>query len=60
MADLIGADYCAVVEITTKDGTVVAAPGQTCEQVDPAALGWLLAQDLIAPVAGRPDAAEEN
>ncbi len=36
-----GAAFRAVVEITTKGKTVVAAVGETCERVDPAALAWL-------------------
>jgi hypothetical protein len=43
-------DYIAVVRITDKDGTVLAAVGQTCDAVDPAALAWLLACGAIAPV----------
>lgn len=39
MAD--GASFVAVVEISDKTGAVIAAVGQTCDAVDPAALGWL-------------------
>jgi hypothetical protein len=37
-----GAEYVALVELTQKDGSVVAAPGETCERVNPKSLGWLL------------------
>ncbi len=48
MAD--GKDYIATVELTDASG-VVAAVGQTCEDVAPESLGWLIAQGLIVPAA---------
>lgn len=50
MADLNGEDYRALVELTNKAGTVVAAVGATCELVDPSSLGWLLRDGLIEPI----------
>lgn len=52
VGEMNGKDYRARVEITLKGGVVVAAVGETCERVDPAALGWLLQCDAIelAPI----------
>jgi hypothetical protein len=45
-----GADYIAVVRLTGKSGKdVKAAPGETCEKVDPRSLPWLVEQGLIVP-----------
>lgn len=65
MADLKGTEFRARVELTAKDGAVVAAVGEICARVPPASLGWLLEQRLIEPIAvideaawidlGRPD-----
>lgn len=55
-----GSDYVAVVRLTTKGDPVpevLAMPGETCERVPAASLGWLLADGLIAkpdPNAKRP------
>lgn len=49
MADRSGADFFAVVEITKKDGSVVAAVGERCDRVDPNALGWLEQCGAISP-----------
>lgn len=45
-----GADYIALGELVdrTKGMAVVAAPGETCERVNPVSLPWLLAQGYIA------------
>jgi hypothetical protein len=54
--DLRGADYRALVEITTTDPDdprrviVAAAIGETCARVPVESLGWLLAQHAIEPV----------
>lgn len=45
-----GARFRAVVRLTDRSGAVVAAPGETCERVNPASLPWLLEQGLIVPV----------
>lgn len=52
---LNGRDYRARVELTAKDQTVLAAPGETCDRVPPASLGWLLEQHLIEPVTVIPE-----
>lgn len=52
MAELIGTDYRACVELTNKAGETVADVGETCARVHPGSLGWLLAQHLIEPVEG--------
>ena len=44
-----GSDYIATVELSEKSGRVVATVGQTCEDVNPASLGWLAEQGLIVP-----------
>jgi len=46
-----GADYRAQTRITAKDGTVLAAIGETCERVPEEAIGWLSDQELIVPVS---------
>lgn len=51
MSDLQGKDYRARVDLTNKDGEIVAAVGETCERVTPSSLGWLLEQHLIEPVS---------
>jgi hypothetical protein len=43
-----GADYLAQVELYDKErDEVVAAPGETCERVNPISLPWLAEQGLI-------------
>lgn len=49
MTALDGRRLIARVELTTKDGRVLAKPGQTCERVPATSLSWLLEQGLIAP-----------
>ncbi len=44
-----GSKYIATVELTSKAGEVLAAPGQACDRVPGSSLSWLLAQGLIAP-----------
>lgn len=44
------ADCVAVVEVTAKDGTLLAAIGETCERVPDAALAWLLECGAVVPV----------
>ena len=44
-----GKDYVAVVRLSAKDDRTLAAPGESCERVDPKSLGWLLEQGLIVP-----------
>lgn len=50
-----GSAYIAVVELSDKVRGIVATPGQTCEDVNPASLPWLLEQGLIVPVAAQRD-----
>lgn len=50
VAELTGKDFRACVELTSKDGAVVAGVGETCERVDPRSLGWLLAQGHVVPI----------
>ncbi len=45
-----GAAYRAKVRLTDKPGTELALPGETCERVPAASLGWLLEQGLIEKV----------
>ena len=51
-----GADYIAVVRLSTKANDTLALPGETCERVPASSLSWLVAQGLIeyrpAPVRG--------
>lgn len=51
-----GKDYVATVELTTKDRTVVAVPGETCEHVDPRSLEWLEQCGAIVRVTPAEDA----
>ena len=44
-----GSAYVACVELTRKDGTVLAKAGESCARVPTESLGWLLAQQLIKP-----------
>lgn len=39
--------YVATVRLTTKDGRVLAMPGETCERVPASSLPWLIDQGLI-------------
>ncbi len=65
-----GKDLRARMEITNRDGDIVAAVGETCDRVDPGSLGWLLDQGFIAPAtepvaaadtdAPAPDAADKE
>lgn len=45
-----GADCVAVVELTDKQGALVAAVGETCDRVPDAALAWLLECGAVVPV----------
>jgi hypothetical protein len=45
-----GAAYVAVVRLTSKDRTVLADVGASCERVPAASLTWLIDQGLIAPL----------
>lgn len=42
VAELNGKDFRALTRISSRDNTTVAEIGETCERVDPSALGWLL------------------
>ena len=42
-----GSAYVACVELTRKDGTVLAKAGEACTRVPVVSLDWLLAQHLI-------------
>lgn len=57
MAELIGAEYRACVELTNKAGETVADVGESCDRVNLASLGWLLEQRLIVPVIADREAA---
>lgn len=48
-APLDGRAYVAGTRLTARDGVVLAAPGDTCERVNPASLPWLLERGHIAP-----------
>lgn len=52
-----GCDYIAVVELSTKAGVTLAAPGESCARVADASLPWLLEQGLI--VAAKPKQPEQ-
>ncbi len=45
-----GADCVAVVELTGKDGTLLAAVGEVCERVPDDAIAWLLECGAVVPV----------
>jgi hypothetical protein len=57
-----GSDFVANERLTNKAGAVLAAPGETCERVPAASLGWLESGGLIRRVErpGRKPAAEEK
>jgi hypothetical protein len=44
-----GSDYVAVVRLSNAVNKTLAQPGERCDQVPEASLGWLLEQGLIAP-----------
>ncbi len=46
-AELVGADYVAVVRLSSKDNRSLALPGQGCDDVPTASLGWLLRSGKI-------------
>jgi len=46
-----GTGYRAHTRITSADGTVLAAIGETCERVPEDAIGWLSEQRLIVSVS---------
>lgn len=55
---LRGNDFRALNRISDRDDNTLAAIGETCEKVDPNALGWLLVQGHIEPVAPSPSPLE--
>lgn len=46
-----GLDYRARTRITSADGTVLAAIGETCERVPEEAIGWLSEERSIVSVS---------
>lgn len=43
-----GKAFVAKVKLRSKDGQVLALPGQTCEKVPDSSLDWLIRDGLIA------------
>lgn len=59
--ELRGSDYVACGDLHDAVRGLVAAAGDTCEDVDPRSLPWLLEQGLIRPVIDpAPPSAEER
>lgn len=50
MSELHGRDLVATEDLYNKIGELVAAKGETCENVQPSSLPWLLKNRHIAPV----------
>ncbi len=44
-----GKDYIATTRLTNREGDVLAAEGETCDQVPDKSIGWLSKQKLIIP-----------
>lgn len=60
-APLRGAELVALVPLTDKAGSLLAAPGETCAQVPSGSLAWLLADGWIRPATlGTPDAVKDG
>lgn len=48
---MTGRDWRAAVRLTTKDRTVLAEAGASCERVPVGSWSWLIAQGLMVPKA---------
>ena len=45
--ELVGADYTAIVRLSTKGNRTLALPGESCESVPSVSLEWLLRSGKI-------------
>jgi hypothetical protein len=48
---MTGRDYFATVQLSDRDGELLAGVGESCELVPESSLPWLIEQRLILPFA---------